>query len=172
MNLLFKNIVPENKIGKQTDVEHSISAVTREESIKNVDRLAVVDDCIKIDIHGPGPSAGEGYDWVKIESIQHNSNPDGEEESMAIRVRSSKQPGKQGKDIAHFFTSDATSTFIIYRHQNIVTSFYHGRNEILNIHIEKLTDNIRNVIMGGVALAGVSEMQWSALIKSFLETEV
>jgi hypothetical protein len=89
-----------------------------------------------------------------------------------MRVGSCKQPGKETNNVAHFFTRDATSTFIIYRNQNTITSFYHGRNEVLNTGTEKVLDNIRNVIMGCVALAGVSEIQWNTLIKSFLEREV
>jgi hypothetical protein len=205
MNSLFKSIIPENKKGKHTDIEHSITAHDRNEALaifkrsvkrmlniniwhklagiasahfsltdisgKEIQRLAASGDFIKIDIHGPGPSSGDGFDWVNIETLEDNSNPNGEEESVAMRLRPSKQPGVQSSKAAHFFTKDATSTFIIYRKQNIITSFYHGRNEVLNADTEKITDNVRNFIMGGVALAGVSEMQWTALIKSFLQED-
>ncbi len=137
-----------------------------------LDRLAVLGDFIKIDIQGPGSSAGDGFDWVNIEALEDNSNPNAEQESIGMRVRSCKQPGKETSSVAHFFTGDATSTFIIHRKQNTVTSFYHGRNEVLNTNTEKMLDKIRNVMMGGVALAGVSEIQWDTLIKSFLQREL
>ena len=139
---------------------------------ETIERLGASGDFIKIDIQGPGPSVGDGYDWVRIEALEDRSDPGGNEESIAMRLRSCKKPGQEGDDTAHFFTSDATSTFIIYRKQNEITSFYHGRNEVLNTDTAKTLDNLRNILMGGVALIGVSELQWSALIKSFLEREV
>ena len=206
MKSSFKSIIPENKKGKHTDIEHSITAHDKNEALtifktsvkrmlniniwhklagiasahfsltdisgKEVQRLAALGDFIKMDIHGPGPSSGNGFDWVNIEILEDDSNLNGEEESVAMRLRPSSQPGEQSSNAAHFFTKEATSTFIIYRKQNIITSFYHGRNEVLNDDTKKVTDNIRNFIMGGVALAGVSEMQWTALIKSFLEEEI
>jgi hypothetical protein len=140
-------------------------------NLNKLDRPAALGDFIKIDILGPGSSAGDGYDWVCIEVLEDNRNPDAAIESLAMRVRPCREPGKDTKEVAHFFKCDATSTFIVERRENKVTSFYHGRNETLNTGAEKMLDRVRNVIMGGTALAGVSEIQWSTLIKSFLKTE-
>jgi hypothetical protein len=140
-------------------------------NLNKLDRSAAFGDFIKIDILGPGSSAGDGYDWVRIELLEDNRNPNAEIESLAMRVRPCREPGKDTKEVAHFFTGEATSTFIVERRQNKITSFYHGRNEALNSDAEKMLDRVRNVIMGGTALAGVSEIQWSTLIKSFLKTE-
>ena len=120
----------------------------------------------------PGLHQVMGYDWVQVEAIEDHTNPDAEEESFGMRVRSCKNPNKPGNDTAHFFTSDATSTFIIQRKHNTVSSSYHGRNEVLNTDTEKLKDTIRNTIVGVGAMVGISELQWSRLIKSFLEKEV
>jgi hypothetical protein len=135
-------------------------------------RLAEIGDYFQIDIPGPGPSAGDGYDWVQVEAIEDHSDPDAEDESYGMRVRACKNPNKGGDDTAHFFTSDATSTFIIERKGNTVSVSYHGRNEVLNTDMNKLKDTVRNVIVGAGAMAGISELQWSRLIKSFLEEEV
>lgn len=138
---------------------------------QKLERSAALGDFIRIDIQGPGSSAGDGYDWVHIEALEDNSNAGGEEESIAMRVRACNQPGKETNNVAHFFTGEATSTFIIHRIENTITSFYHGRNEVLNTSVTKVSDKIRNVIMGGVALAGLSELQWNTLTKSFLKPE-
>ena len=135
-------------------------------------RLAKVGDHFRIDIPGPGPSSGEGYDWVKVEVIDDRSDPDADEESIGMRVRTCKNPNKPGNDTAHFFTNDATSTFIIHRQFNVVSVLYHGRNEVLNSDTKKFTDKIRNTVIGLGAMAGISELQWTRLIKSFLEKEV
>ena len=206
MDPLKKNLIPENKTGKATDVEHSAKLDSREEAVdtfnrackrllniniwhelsgfgsatfslrdqngKEASRLANMGDYIRIDIPGPGPLAGDGYDWVQVEEIEDRTNDAAEDESFGMRLRSCKNPNKPGKDVAHFFTGDATSTFIIKRNNNKVYSSYHGRNEVLNTDTEKLADTIRNAIVGGGAVIGISELQWSRLIHSFLEKEV
>ena len=134
-------------------------------------RLAKAGDYLQIDIPGPGPDSGNGYDWVKIEAIESQTGASVEEESTAMRLKSCKDPVKKTNDIAHFFTSDATSTLIIRREYTTVTASHDGRNEVLNNHTGKLKDKIRNTIIGAGALLGLSEMQWGRLIKSFLEKE-
>ncbi len=138
---------------------------------KNVERSAQLDDYVQIDIPGPGPASGDGYDWVQVEVLENKTNIDLEQESCGMRVRSCKNPNNTSDGTAHFLTSDATSTFIIHRRQNIVMSEYYGRNEIINTGTEKTIDKIRNAVTGATAMAGVSELQWSRTIKSFLEAE-
>ncbi len=136
-----------------------------------VERPAQIGDYLQIDVPGPGPASGDGYDWVQVEVIENKTNNDIEQQSCGMRVRSCGNPNKASVDTAHFLTSDSTSTFIIHRRQNIVTSYYYGRNEIINIDTEKIVDKIRNAFAGAGALAGISELQWSRLIKAFLEKE-
>ncbi|MBI3883665.1 MAG: hypothetical protein HY305_05500, partial [Sphingobacteriales bacterium] len=93
-------------------------------------RLAQVYDYFKIAVTGPGSVAGGGYDWVQVESISDESNADAEEEQFAMTVRACKNPQQEEGVTAHFFTSDATSTFIINRNGNTITASYYGRNEI------------------------------------------
>ena len=135
-------------------------------------RLAQLHDVFRIDIPGPGPASGDGYDWVQVEAIIDDTNSEGENESFGIRVRSCKNPHKPGGETAHFFSSEATSTLVIQRKDKTVISSYHGRNEKINNHTANVKDNIRNTVVGAGALAGISELQWSRLIKSFLEREV
>lgn len=132
---------------------------------------AKVGNYIRIDIPGPGPSSGDGYDWARVELIDDHRNATGEEESMGMRVRSSKNPKRKDAEVAHFFTGDATSVFIIHRKANVVTSSYHGRNEKLNTDTEKVYDKIRNAIVGTGAFTGLSELQWSLLISAFIKKE-
>jgi hypothetical protein len=51
-----------------------------------------------------------------------------------------------------------------------VTAHYFGRNEEPNTEGLGLTDKIRNVVVAGGALAGMSELQWTALLKGLLDT--
>ncbi len=135
-------------------------------------RLAETGDYLQIDMHIPGTKAGKGYDWVNVEAIEADIKPDGEIEYFAMRVRPSRNPTTNRPDTAHFFEDIATSTFIIKRIGNTVTASYHGRNEVPNTETSDTKDVIRNVIVATGAAAGLSELQWSALMKAFLKEEL
>lgn len=45
----------------------------------NANRLALVNDYWMIDIPGPGPVAGSGYEWVKVENIAESADPSAEQ---------------------------------------------------------------------------------------------
>ena len=55
------------------------------------------------------------------------------------------------------------------RKAGTVTAHYKGRNESPNTDELALTDKVRNVVVAGGALAGVSELQWRALLKGLLD---
>ena len=137
---------------------------------ENADRLARLNDYIMINIPAPGNSAGDGYDWVKIDALEENTIPDAAS-SFAIRLRSSANPAHLEKGTAHFFTSDATSTFIVKRTGNKVFASYHGRNEVPNTHGD-VTDKIRNTVVASGAALGLSELHWKALLRGLLEKEI
>jgi hypothetical protein len=126
-------------------------------------------DYLQVDIPGPGTKAGEGYDWVKVEHLEHIPAPAADNELCGMQLRPCANPKKQTKDTAHFFMGNATSTFIIRRHGNEVTASYHGRNELPNVSTGNKVDNFRNAMITSGAMAGLSELQWHTLIKAFLE---
>ena len=134
-------------------------------------RRAKLNDYLRIGIPGPGTRAGEGYDWVKVEAMEDSLDAATDEECFGMRVRPCADPQKEDNDTAHFFKRESTSTFIICRKGNTVTVSYHGRNETPNTNTAKVVDNIRNSIIAAGAMVGLSEAQWSALIKAFLEKE-
>jgi hypothetical protein len=134
-------------------------------------RPASEGDYIRIDVPGPGPEEGGGYDWVKVEKVEEYIGSNREEEWTGMKVRPCNNPRSATLDTAHFFREDATSTFIMERKGNQVTAFYHGRNELPNTATPKLADNIRNAMVAAGAIIGLSETQWSALSKGFLADE-
>jgi hypothetical protein len=135
-------------------------------------RLAMEGDHYRIDITGPGPRAGDGYDWVMVEAVEVHADPDAEQESAAMRLRTCKNPKGNTQDTAHFFTDAATSTFIISRMGNAVTASYHGRNEQPNTETQNSIDNLRNGAVASGAMAALSEAQWQTLITEFLQPEI
>ena len=139
---------------------------------RQLQRLAETGDYLKINMHIPGTNAGKGYDWVNIEAMEASIHPDHQTEYYAMRVRPSRNPTTSSPDTAHFFEDLATSTFIIERTGNTVTASYHGRNALPNTETTEKKDLIRNAIVATGAASGLSELQWSALLKAFLKEEL
>ena len=131
-----------------------------------VDRDVQPGDHFKIDIPGPGTATGEGFDWVQVEAVE-----EGEKEGSPftlIRVRPATNPNNERSDVAHFFSGDATSNFLVRREGRDVIAAVHGRNEKPNAAADKLLDKARNVAVGGGALAGASKLQWKALVEGLI----
>jgi len=124
-------------------------------------------DMIRIDIPGPGSSAGEGYDWVRVELVEDNRHPDRDEEWSVMKVRPAEDPVKQ-EGVAHFLENIATSSFIVRRHDDLVSAEVHGRNEKPNTGAKKIGDKIRNLFVGSAAAAGVGKIQWQKLVRGIL----
>lgn len=134
-------------------------------------RLAEVGDYCRIDIVGPGSTAGEGYDWVKIAAIQENGEKDADE-SIALLLIPASQPSNEEENTAHFFDEHASSTFIIKRKGKKVITSYHGRNEVANTNDVPVVDKLRNLLIAKSAAAGISKLQWNALLEGLLQPEI
>lgn len=131
-----------------------------------VDRAVQPGDHFQIDIPGPGSVSGEGFDWVQVEAVE-----EGEREGCPftlIRVRPATNPNNDRSDVAHFFSDDATSNFIVRREGVSVIAAVHGRNEKPNAHAETLIDKARNLLFGTGAIAGASKLEWKALVEGIV----
>ena len=126
-----------------------------------------INEYIKIDIPGPGPTAGDHFDWVQVCGIKEGFIAEADE-SVAIQLKPCANPLGRKKDTAHFFKEDASSTFIIQREGSNVYSFYYGRNEVPNNEDVGFGDKVRNSLVATAAIVGLSEIQWKALITGFL----
>lgn len=136
---------------------------------QEVNRRVQKGDYFKIDIPGPGNKAGDGYDWVRVEEIEDTNNP--EKELFAIRVRPAPNPQTTEEDTAHFFKSDATSSFAVVRQGNDVMASVQGRNEKPNSDNDNLIDKARNVLVAVGAVLGFSNPQWKSLVTGLLKEE-
>ena len=122
----------------------------------------------KIDIPGPGTKAGKGYDWVRVEGVEEQGDASSEEQSITIRVRPSDNPTTDDDDTAHFYSSEATSNFIVKREGNKITASVLGRNEKPNTGAHSVLDKTRNAAVGTTAAAGASTIQWNLLVKGLI----
>jgi hypothetical protein len=130
-----------------------------------------VGNLIKIDIPGPGTSVGDGYDWVRIERIEHSGETEFDEWT-GFTVRPCASPLHPEKGVAHFFSDKATSTFLVGRNGDRVWAEMHGRNEVPNGDSDKIFDGLRNAMVGWTAKIGLSFPQWKLLMDGLVKREV
>jgi hypothetical protein len=141
-------------------------------------------DFIQIDLPGPGPREGKGYDWVQIEKIAASSvaaanlpETDIPETVIPekgsiflIQARPSRDPQIKGSTrTAHFLEDSATSTFVIEKNGKKVTATVFGRNEVPNTDEAEGIDKLRNGLVGSVGAIGLSKGQWKDLVAGLLE---
>ncbi|NTS43310.1 hypothetical protein HRG84_20680 [Flavisolibacter sp. BT320] len=157
------------QVNKWHDVAGAASAEFQlvNERGDEVDRPVQKGDFFKIDIPGPGPSAGDGYDWVNVEEISEVK--DGEIESVGIRVRPTLSPLNNSKDVAHFYSPESTSSFTVTREGTRITAGIYDRNTKPNQTPETLVDKIRDLAVGAGAVTAFSKMQWTGLAKGLLK---
>jgi hypothetical protein len=138
--------------------------LTNEDGI-DIDALPKPGHYLKINIPAPGIVSGEGYDWVKIEEVKEEERSDCD--IVAIRVRPAPSPLNDIKDVAHFYTDEATSNFIVRRDGTKITAGVYGRNEKPNVKTDTIVDKVRNAVVGTSA-EWFSKLQWKALVSGLL----
>jgi hypothetical protein len=136
---------------------------------KEVKRDPQKGDHLKIDIPGPGSVSGQGFDWVQIEAIEKDQ--DENTQWNAIRVRPATSPLNEKEDVAHFFSDDTTSTFMVRQEGKKVIAGVYGRNEKPNTNTETTIDKIRNTAIATGAITGFSKIQWKSLVNGLVKKE-
>jgi len=131
-----------------------------------VQRDAAKGDYFKIDIPGPGSKSGDGYDWVEIEDEVSTSSADSE--SFGFRVRPAENPTKVDDEVAHFYSPESTSSFIVERHKNKITVSIHDRNTKPNTNAARTSDKVRDTVVGTAGVVAFSKIQWKNLTDGIL----
>lgn len=115
-----------------------------------------VGDHIKILLPGPFPE-----NWVNVTDMQIGN------ESAQFTVSPSHDPNAQGqerKEIKHFFSDGATSTFKVERVKNILRAYEIGRNEGINNQGEEAGDRkIMNTLIAEGGWLIFQKVQWEKL---------
>lgn len=123
-------------------------------------------DLIRIDIPGPGPSSGDGFDWVEVEKI--DEVPGLYIHNLSMRVRPTSSPTNEEADIAHFYSQQATSTFTISLRDRGISAGIYDRNTKPNTSAESVIDKMRDSTIGLAAVTAFSKIQWKMLVKGLL----
>ena len=123
-------------------------------------------DFVRINIPGPGETEAKGYDWVEVVDICYYE--DSHSESIVITCRPSRNPTDKSSHIAHFYSSKATSSFVIQRYSTHLKAAVYGRNESPNLNANFI-DIIRNLAVAIGGMMGIAKIQWRQLTNGFLD---
>lgn len=133
-------------------------------------KIAEKGDLFSIEIPLPGPIAGDGKEWVRIEAMNVKEDAIADSEYITMTVRPVASPTHHNKaPTAHFFSHLSTSTFIVERYLNRVSAAVHGRNETPNKDDTNFYDTVRNTIVALAAREGLSALQWKPLVIGLLK---
>ncbi len=135
---------------------------------RKVNRSLQEGDHFRISIPGPGNNEGDGNDWVKVEQIEENYTK--EKDHIIITVRPCANP-VHPHETAHFFTDEATSSFIVERTDTLISASVHGRNEKPNTEVDSVSGKIRNSMVATAAIGLFSKMQWKSLVDGLLKMD-
>lgn len=134
---------------------------------KKLEKNVEIGDYIRIDIPGPGSSEGFGYDWVLVEDLREIREEN--IQSVGFRVRPSQNPANEDNATAHFYSDEATSSFIVSRENNTVSSLIIDRNVKPNTDASTITDKIRHVAVSLGAIGLFSKVQWQNLANGLVK---
>lgn len=133
-----------------------------------VQRTPEKGDYFKIEIPGPGNAGGDGYDWVEVEEVDSTSSGDGE--TYGFRVRPTEDP-RNREHIAHFYSRETTSSFVVTREKNKITAAVYDRNTKPNKEAGPIANKVRDVVVGTAGILGFSKIQWKKLTDGLLDPE-
>lgn len=106
------------------------------------------------------------YDFVHIAQLVNEPKMVGD--ALVMQLRPAHNPKKKGNEIDHFFTSEASNTFILYRDATKIYLSLHGRNEKINLNVAHLAKKMRNITLATFGILGISNLQWKSLAEGLL----
>ncbi len=127
-------------------------------------------DLVRIDLPAPGRTSASGYDWVRLENIAEGTDDSGAP-WISLTTRPMSDPEAKSEGTAHFFSEGSTGTFIIRLRGNVVEGLHYGRNELPNTEGGNLLDKARAVLVTAGAYLGLSDVQWSNLVKGLISPD-
>ncbi|SDG39093.1 hypothetical protein [Epilithonimonas hungarica] len=133
-----------------------------------IERIPQKGDFMRIDIPGPGDIEAKGYDWVEIVLVDDHCSDD-ELERYLICCRPSKIPGSNTDHIAHFYSRESSSTFVISRGHDFIKTAVYGRNEIPNYKKTGFWGRIRNFLISTGGYTRITKMQWKSYTDGLLD---
>lgn len=131
--------------------------------------LAKENDLVKIKMPAPKNKLGSGFDWVTINKLETVETA--KMKAFLLQMKPHSCPESADGSIAHFYTHDATNTFILAKENNTIQFSIHGRNEIPNTKKIGFMNSCRNILVAGGGIFGGSKLQWQDFAEEFIKNE-
>jgi hypothetical protein len=132
-----------------------------------ISRAAQQGDLVRIDLPGPQRASDSGYDWVVLDRVEEGVDDQGDPWIVLCTRPTTDPTTAENNDTAHFFSDASTGTFVIRRRGLRVEGSHYGRNELPNTDGSVL-DKARAAVVTAGAYLGLSDVQWSNLVKGLL----
>lgn len=138
---------------------------------KEENKLAVtqLNDLIKIKMPAPENKLGNGFDWVAVNKIENIEER--EVKVFLLQMRPHSCAESANGNIAHFYTQEASNTFILAKKNKIIQFSIHGRNEVANTNRVGFLHSLRNFFVAGGGIFGGSKVQWQDFTEEFLKNK-
>lgn len=137
-----------------------------DEKGNKIDRLVAESDFMKVRFSRLQKIISARHDYVRVNSIITIPITFGD--ALVMQLVPAHNPAKSGSEIDHFFTSEASNTFVLYRDAAKIHLSVHGRNEVPNFKVSKTTKKIRNMLFTVLGILAVSKVQWKSLAHGLL----
>jgi len=129
--------------------------------------LVEENDLVKIKMPAPKNKLGNGFDWVIVTQLKIIEKPD--LKVFLLQMKPHICPENINGGVAHFYTEDATNTFILSKRNKTIQLSVHGRNEIPNTKKVGFLNACRNFFVAGGGIFGGSKMQWQDFAEEFIK---
>ncbi len=123
-----------------------------------IDRLVAQGDFMKVRFSRLQKIISARHDYVRVNSIITVPTIFGD--AVVMQLQPAHNPSKPGFEIDHFFTAEASNTFVLYRDAAKIHLSVHGRNEVPNFKVSKTIKKIRNMLFAVLGILAVSKVQW------------
>lgn len=135
----------------------------------NIDGLIMLESIIKILMPGPKNKVGGDFDWVQVTKLDEEIS--GHQSLFILQLQPIRCPRISDKTATHFYTENASNTFILVKQKQKVQLSVHGRNEIPNLKIRGFINKLRNYFVAHGGIFGGSRIQWKTLIEAIIESK-
>jgi hypothetical protein len=122
---------------------------------------------IRIKLPATQTKGGDGFDWFRIEEFEENKSLLSDSEFFGFRVHPVESPETSTGNSSHFYTNNATITFLIIRYSHTVFALEREKNEMAD-DSNSWINKIRNKLVAIAAKIGVSKQQWQKLVNGLL----
>ncbi len=131
--------------------------------------IAQLNDLVKIKMPAPKNNLGNSFDWVMVNRIENIEQT--ESKVLLLQMKPHSCAESANGNIAHFYTGEASNTFILSKKNKVIQFSIHGRNEVANTSSVGFFNSLRNFFVAAGGIFGGSKIQWQDFTEKFIKNQ-